>query len=468
MELFKLLGTIAVDNDNANKAIDETTGRAQNSGNKFSSAMGKVGGAAVKVAKVGAAAFGVAATGITAMTKMAVSNYADYEQLVGGVETLFKDSSKKVMEYADNAYKTAGMSANTYMETVTSFSASLLQGLGGDTEKAANIADQAITDMSDNANKMGTSMDLIQNAYQGFAKQNYTMLDNLKLGYGGTASEMARLVNESGVLGGSMKVTAQTVNDVSFDKIIEAIHKVQDNMGITGTTSKEAASTIQGSIGMMKGAWQNFLTGMADPSQDFGALLGNLVDSVVTVANNIAPRIIETIPRVVDGISKLISGLIPHIVPMMQKLVPALLQGAADIASQLFKGLMTGITTGLPKLMQSGAQFISKLAEGMKTGFPKFISSALDILLKFSETLRQNAPKLIQAGLDMIVKLAQGIMSALPALISKLPTIVSNIAGIINDNAPKLITTGLKLIATLGIGLIKAIPRIKLYLSMNK
>ena len=230
---------------------------------QFNSVMGKVGATASKalgaISKAALAVTGAAATAVSALAKSAVDGYAEYEQLVGGVETLFKDSADVIQGYADEAYKTAGMSANAYMETVTGFSASLLQGLQGDTAKAAEIANQAVIDMSDNANKMGTDMTMIQNAYQGFAKQNYTMLDNLKLGYGGTQSEMARLINDSGVLGDAMTVTAETVNSVSFDKIIEAIHVVQTNMGITGTTAKEAATTIQGSISSMQGALENLM-----------------------------------------------------------------------------------------------------------------------------------------------------------------------------------------------------------------
>ena len=192
------------------------------------------------------AAVGTAATGLTAITKSAISNYGEYEQLVGGVETLFKDSADIVQQYASEAFRTTGLNANEYMSTVTSFSASLLQGLNGDTASAAEKANKALVQMSDNANKMGSDMSSIQAAYQGFAKQNYTMLDNLKLGYGGTASEMARLVNESGVLGDSMEVTAETVKNVSFDQLIDAIGVVQDRMEITGTTAKEAASTLQG------------------------------------------------------------------------------------------------------------------------------------------------------------------------------------------------------------------------------
>ena len=320
MELFKLLGTVAIENSEANNAIDETTGKAERAQGKLGKALGKIGSAAVKEGAVAGA--GIA------------GEYSNYEQLVGGVETLFKDSSDKVVKYANDAYKTAGLSANEYMDTVTSFSASLLQGLGGDTDKAAEIANQAIVDMSDNANKMGTDMASIQNAYQGFAKQNYTMLDNLKLGYGGTASEMARLINDSGVLGDTVEVTADTVNDVSFDKIIEAIHVIQDNMDITGTTAKEASTTIQGSIGMMQSAWTNFLTGMADPDQDFDALLGNLVDSVVTVADNLIPRIVATLPRIVQGILKLIQSLAPQI---LMALVAAMQQIVMELAAEFAK-----------------------------------------------------------------------------------------------------------------------------------
>lgn len=248
-------------------------------------------------------------TALVNVGKQAVSSQAEYEQLVGGVETLFKNSAKEVQHYADMAYTTAGISANKYMETVTSFSASLLQGLGGDTAKAAKIADMAIIDMSDNANKMGTSMELIQNAYQGFAKDNFTMLDNLKLGYGGTAGEMARLINETGVMGNAFKATAQNVKDVPFDKMIEAIHKVQQQMGITGTTSKEASETIQGSVNSMKAAWQNLLTGMANSQLDRKQLVKNFTDSIKTAAKNLVPTIKQTIKGLVETAEDLLNTL---------------------------------------------------------------------------------------------------------------------------------------------------------------
>lgn len=393
MELFELLGTIAVNNSVANEAIDETTEKAEQSSSKFGNFLGKVGSVATKIAGVGVAALGAVATGLGALTKQSVAAYADYEQFVGGVETLFKDSSKKVLEYANNAYKTAGLSANQYMDTVTSFSASLLKGLNGDTAKAADIANTAIVDMADNANKMGTSMESIQNAYQGFAKQNYTMLDNLKLGYGGTASEMARLINDSGVLGDTVKITAQDVNDVSFDKMIEAIHTVQVEMGMSGltaeeaaeavkngsmtqeeafeamgTTAKEASTTIQGSIGLMKSAWENFLTGMADPDQDFDALLENLVDSVVTVADNLIPRIAETLPRLVQGISGVIETLGTYMPELLSKLLPALLEGAGQLLTQLVTGIPALFEAVVPALVESVKMILSSAMESSGIG----------------------------------------------------------------------------------------------------
>lgn len=261
-------------------------------------------------------------TAVINVGKQAIGSYAEYEQLVGGVETLFKDSAKTVQDYAAQAYKTAGVSANEYMQQATSFSASLLQGLGGDTKKAAEIANTAIVDMSDNANKMGTSIEMIQNAYQGFAKQNYTMLDNLKLGYGGTKSEMARLVKESGILGkAGEELTATNLDQkVSFDQIIQAIHKVQENMGITGTTSKEASSTIEGSVKSMKASWSNLLTAIADNNKDISKSVDEFVDSAITAAKNLVPRIKVSI----DGIKKLISSIVTEVFPKLKREIPEL------------------------------------------------------------------------------------------------------------------------------------------------
>ena len=285
MELFKLLGTIAVDNSGANSAIDGTADKAEKAEGRMSKAFSGVGKGAVALGKVIASGVAVGATAIGALAKQSLDAYADYEQLTGGVETLFKDASEQLMGFANVAYKTAGLSANEYMETVTSFSASLIQSLNGDTAKASEVANQAIIDMSDNANKMGTSMESIQNAYQGFAKQNYTMLDNLKLGYGGTKEEMARLLRDAKAISGI------DYDISSYADVVEAIHVIQNEMGITGTTAKEASATISGSLTAMKSAWQNLLTGIADENQDLEALMGNFFDSVGTAMENIVPRV---------------------------------------------------------------------------------------------------------------------------------------------------------------------------------
>lgn len=332
MNIFELFGTISIDNARANRAIDETTGHARSASNVFA----KIGSVAVKAGKIAAVGIGAAATAIGKLTKDAVVAYADYEQLVGGVETLFKDSSDTVLDYANNAYKTAGMSANQYMDTVTAFSASLLQSLGGDTAKAAQYADLAITDMADNANKMGTSIGDIENAYKGFSKQNYTMLDNLKLGYGGTKSEMQRLLKDAQKIQKEHGKTVKYSID-SYADMVEAIHVVQEEMGITGTTAEEAGTTIQGSIGMMKAAWTNFLTGMADSNQDFKVLTTNLVQSVITVANNLVPRLIETVPRLVEGIAEIGTQLATYLPDIVSSLLPALISGAVTLVSGLVK-----------------------------------------------------------------------------------------------------------------------------------
>ena len=294
---------------------DQASSGIQNIASKLTGTLGSA-------AKVAAAGVTAAVGATAALTGAAVSAYSDYQQLTGGVETLFKESSGKLMEYANNAYQTAGMSANTYMDTVTSFSASLLQGLGGDTSAAVEVANMALTDMSDNANKMGTDIQMIRDAYQGFAKDNYDMLDNLKLGYGGTQAEMARLINDTGVMGDSFKATAKNVNEVPFDKMIEAIHQVQSEMGITGTTALEASTTIEGSINMAKAAWENWLAGMANPEADMGALTDQLVQSVITAGENIIPAVgtvmanlgsavQEQLPVVMEGVSAALQNVLP-------------------------------------------------------------------------------------------------------------------------------------------------------------
>lgn len=379
-----------------------------------------------------AVAAGVA--GLGAIVGGALTEGGTLQQSIGGVETLFGDSASRVISAAENAYRTAGVSANSYMEQVTSFSATLLQGLGGDTEAAAGYADKAIVQMADNANKMGTSMESIQYAYQGFAKDNYTMLDNLKLGYGGTQSEMARLINDSGVLGDSVKVTAETVKDVPFSSIIDAIQVIQDNLGITGTTAKEAATTLTGSFASVKAALSNVLAGLA-LGQDLGPALNGLAYTLATF---------------------LTGNLIPAIYNILSALPSALVTFITALGPQLASGLSTIV----PQIMTTGAQMLQSLSAGLVQGIPNFLAQALPLLLQFTTSLRANFSNIVDAGIDLLLNLVQGIANGLPSLIEYVPTIVSNIAGLINDNAPKILQAGIQVIFTLVQGLINAIPTI--------
>ena len=330
--------TITGDASSLNKTMKEATASVED----FQEGTEKTGSKAKSILKgigVGAAAAATAAAAMAvSVAKAAVEGYANYEQLVGGVETLFKDSADQVQKYASEAYKTAGLSANAYMEQATSFSASLLQGLGGDTKAAADYANQAIIDMADNANKMGTSIESIQNAYQGFAKQNYTMLDNLKLGYGGTRGEMERLIEDANKVKEANGEMADLTID-NFADMVEAIHIIQSEMGITGTTAEEASSTIQGSIASLKASWENLLVGMADENANMDQLIGQFVESASTAAQNLLPRIEQTLLGVAQLIEKLAPIIIEKLPGMIQTLLPAFLNAAMQILKALVKAL---------------------------------------------------------------------------------------------------------------------------------
>lgn len=436
----------------------------------FQKVLGKIGSAVNTAVKASAAAVGAASAGVAALGTACINAYADYEQLVGGVETLFKDSADTIQTYADNAYKTAGLSANEYMETVTSFSASLLQSLDGDTEKAAAAADLAITDMADNANKMGTAMESIQYAYQGFAKQNYTMLDNLKLGYGGTKEEMQRLLADA------EKLSGVKYDLSSYADIVEAIHVIQTEMGITGTTAKEASTTIQGSVASMKAAWANLMVGMADDTQNFDMLLSNFIESIGTVADNLLPRI----GVVIEGMGKLVAGLAPEIASALPTLtnellpnlvelgvqsISALVQGIQENGDSLVAGALSivgtlaeGIAELLPMVADTAASLAVSLADGLTESLPNIIPVAIETISTLVENLTENANTVIEAGIQIILALGEGLIAALPQLIETVPQIVINIANVINDNAPKLIDTALYLITRLAVGLVQAIP----------
>lgn len=397
--------------------------------------------------------------------KDALNSYADYEQLVGGVETLFKDDANIVESYANNAYKTAGLSANDYMGTVTSFSASLLQSLNGDTAKVAEVSNMAVTDMADNANKMGTDMTSIQNAYQGFAKQNYTMLDNLKLGYGGTKSEMERLLSDA------QKVTGIKYDISNLNDVYQAIHVIQGELNITGTTAKEASTTIQGSVAAMKSAWQNMLTEIATGNtENIGELVNNLVDSVMTASQNILPRVQE--------ISNGITSVLPEIIIKINENLPALLDSGVQILNTLLEGIITNLPAimegtnkiintllatlinMLPQIIDGGIQIIIALVQGLAEQLPTLVPQMVETIVTIVNSLLDNIDMIIDTGIQLIIGLAEGLINALPQLIDKIPIIIDKLITAITNNLPKIIEMGIKLTVKLAEGLKKAIPQL--------
>ena len=415
---------------------------------QFESTLKGLGETAKIAAKSVAAVFTAATASVAALTKNALDSYAAFEQLTGGIETLFKDSNGVVMDFANNAYKTAGLSANAYMETVTGFSASLIASLGGDTAKAAQAADVAITDMADNANKMGTAMESIQYAYQGFAKQNYTMLDNLKLGYGGTKEEMQRLLEDA------EKLSGIKYDISSFADIVAAIHVVQEELGIAGATAAEAESTIEGSLASMSAAWQNLVTGIADEEQDLDQLINNFVNSVGIAADNVLPRI----EIILGGIGDLITKLAPTIAQAVPGIVTQVVPGLAQAAYTLVTSLVGSIMQQAPLMMQGALSLMSNLSAYLRQNLPSLIETGVQMVSGLSESLLENASLLIDGAIGLILALGQGLIDSLPSLIEYVPEIVSNIANIINDNAPKLLVAAGTLIVELGKGLIDAIP----------
>ncbi len=397
---------------------------------KLGGALSHVGGVAKGLGKAFAVGAAAAAVAIGGLAKKSVEGFAEWEQLVGGVDTLFKKSSDTVQAYAANAYKTAGLSANQYMETVTSFSASLLQGLKGDTEKSAQYAHMAVTDMADNANKMGTDIARIQDAYQGFAKDNYTMLDNLKLGYGGTAGEMARLVNETGVMGKGFKATAENVKDIPFDKLIEAIHKVQEKMGITGTTAKEASETISGSFYSMKSAWSNLVAGIGNEDISFDEILGNFTSSIEVFLKNMVPRLADSIGGISRALPEIINRLTPLIPPILGKLLPA---------------VINGILLLLNALVQTAPQWIGeilKMLPALIQGFVQLFTAVLQALPQIIAVITPMIPQIVDSLVTtltepaMLQAIIMGAIQLFLAMVEALPTVINALAGAV----PRIVT----------------------------
>lgn len=469
MNVFSLFAKIGLDTKEYEKGLTESKGKFHSFADGLKSAAGKVGDVLAGVGKAAAAGIGAASTAITALSKKSLDAVANYEQLVGGVDTLFKDASQKVQDYANQAYMTAGLSANEYMEQTISFSASLIQGLEGDTEKAADLANMAIVDMSDNVNKMGTTMEAVQNAYNGLQRQNFMMLDNLKLGYQGTAAEMARLINDSGVMGSTFEATADNVKEISFDKYIEAIHKIQEEMGITGTTSKEAAGTITGSVASMKAAWQNFLTGTGSPKQ-FTEVLSVSIENIKKNLNQIIPRLTsgltelvdllapeipplieDTLPTIIDGSSKLLTGLASRLPELLTAILPSLATGVVNITVELVKvmpQIITSLKESIPIIVKT---IMSKKDELLKAGkdiikalFPKGLSGVTEIASKATEVIGDlavkltnpdNLSKIFNTGLDIINSIADGLLSedSIDKFVETVPTVIKNLATAITD-----------------------------------
>lgn len=530
LELFKLFGIIGLKGvDKTKKDLKDTTNTAKDESSKLEKHVSKIGELAPKIGKLAVKGVAAAGAAIGTITKFAVSSYSEYEQLAGGVETLFGAQGMSLKKYAKSigetvgqakgkydqliqaqtevmnnakvAYKTAGMSANNYMNTITSFAAALKQSTANETE-AAKVANMAVIDMADNANKMGTNMEDIQNAYQGFSKQNYTMLDNLKLGYGGTKSEMERLLQDAEKLTG----IHYDINNLS--DVYKAINAIQGKLGITGTTGEEAMKTIDGAMKMTKASWDNLLTGLADPKQAVGPLISEFTSSLGILAKNVTPKIkevfnalpnaliqitpqlmntiIDLAPSLILAAINLVAGLIgalPGILePIFSELtdifnkIPQLLKGNANIVDGFLKSIDSGkpsiaakgiemitalinaIINSLPIIIQIGAKIIDSLGSSISSNMPSFLSRFLDILIQLSQAILTNLPILVGVGMKLIFSLVQGLMSSLPTLISKVPTIIANLADAFSNGAQTIFVWGVKIIAEIIKGLVMSIP----------
>ena len=482
------------------KNMNESMKDATNSASKMSSVMKGIGSSAIKVGKGLAVAGAAAATAVTALVSKSVGAFSDYEQLTGGVETLFGSGGRSVEEYAQSvgksvsdiqgkydslmsaqnavlenankAYMTAGMSANEYMDTVTGFSASLISSLGGDTNKAADYANSALVDMSDNANKMGTDMESIKNAYQGFAKQNYTMLDNLKLGYGGTQEEMKRLLSDA------EKLTGQRYDISSFADITQAIHAIQTQMDITGTTAKEASTTISGSWGSLKAAFENTLVGLTTGGEMFNQSLDALVDSAKTFGQNVIPAI----KGALSGVGYLIEGLAPvigeTIPPLINDLAPTLANSAVSLISSLVNGLtqnatqfseclsniiivaVDGISTVVPQLLDAASKIVSNLMQGLTNSMPQIVNGAVTLIEGLVNGLVNNIPLLIMGAVQLVASLANGLITNLPRIVEAGVSLITGIISASYSMMPQIIQNGMQLVVNLAVGLVRAIPQL--------
>lgn len=432
---------------------------------KIKKSLSKVGEIASNVIKTVGGVVTAVGTAIGSVVAAGVKSYADLEQNIGGVETLFKENSQKVIDNANKAYETAGVSANEYMQLVTSFSASLLQSLGGDTAKAADVADMALIDMADNVNKFGTDMQSIQNAYQGFAKQNYTMLDNLKLGYGGTKSEMERLLADA------QKISGVKYDIANLSDVYNAIHVIQTELDVTGTTAKESATTISGSMASMKASFDNFLNGSGSPEQ--------LSNSITTFISNVSNVILKLAPSILSGLSTLFQNLVPQIGKLIMNMLPQLFTSAQELITSLLKlisenvqplsdtivslfiSLTNFIVENLPMIVDVALQIILALASGIAENIDDLIPTIVDVVLKISEILLDNIDLVIEAAFKLLLGVAKGIVKAIPKILEHIPTLISKILKAFGIDLSKFLDVGTNIVKGIWEGISKSFTWIK-------
>ena len=456
-DIFEIVGRVSLDGiDRAERELNNFT----DTGEKSSSKLSKFGSVAKGIGKGLLIGTGAVVTGAVGLVKQVSSSYGALQQSIGGIETLFGESAQKVIDNANNAFKTAGMSANDYMQQVTSFSASLLQSLGGDTEEASKSADMAIRDMSDNANKMGTSMEMITNAYQGFAKQNYTMLDNLKLGYGGTKSEMERLLADAEKISG-IKYDISNLNDV-----YSAIHVIQGELGITGTTAKEAGATIEGSFGSLSAAWANFIAGLGNPAADMKKIIDDLAKSISGAITNVTPIIenmVAALPTVVSSLVGAIEDLLPTLIETFTSLIKEVINAIIELLPTAIPLILDCILTVaesvidvLPELIDAIIQLFSELISKLSEMLPTLIPTIIDAVVQIANSLVENAPTLINAIVELVNQLATAFTEALPQLIDAIPPLLQSLVDSLLENLPTLIQGIVQLV----LGIVNALPDI--------
>ena len=457
-DIFEIVGKVSLDGlDKAEKDLRGFSDTGEQSASKLSK-LGSIAGAVGKGVLIGT---GAVATGAVALVKSVSGAYGQLQQSIGGIETLFGDSAQKVIENANNAYTTAGISANDYMQQVTSFSASLLQSLGGDTQKACDSADMAIRDMADNANKMGTSMEMIQNAYQGYSKQNYTMLDNLKLGYGGTKAEMERLLADAEKISG-IKYDISNLNDV-----YSAIHVIQQELGITGTTALEAGETIEGSFNSLSASWENFIAGLGNPDADMKLLVDNLAKGISGAITNVIPVInnmVAVLPTVMDALIGAVNDMLPTLITTFTELITQVINAIVQLLPTLIpmvvetlKSVINTLVENLPLIIDAVILLVTEVIKALSEMLPQLIPTIIQAIVDIANSLLENLPIILDAVLKIVLGIADSLLvNGIPILINALPQLINGIINFLVGSIPMLIEASIQLF----MALVNAIPLI--------